>query len=861
MDKNNRPRGREKNVTGGGMGVHKRGEGLHSGGPVGKADGYAERGGQGGNDKGLAGDIIGGPVGNVLGGLVEQGLEEVIENGLSQHSANQQSGQNFAGQNFGGQQQGGMFGGGQRRRGCSPGCLIVIAIAAFLLLGGGGLIGGNLMGYDNGISDDHTLYTNYSNSGAQTGGWYSGSAMNEESINYGANNSGTYSGGNTGYLNTSVAGGARAKRTNIIGNGQDTMTIMVYMCGTDLEQKGGMATSDLQEMARANIADNVNLIVYTGGCRGWRNNVVSSRVNQIYQIKNGNLIPLVQDAGDDAMTNPNTLTGYIQWCAKNFPSSRNELILWDHGGGSISGYGYDQRHTSSGSMTLAGIDQALKNSGVTFDFIGFDACLMATMENALMLSRYGDYLIASEETEPGTGWYYTNWLNAVSQNTSVPTTEIGKIICDDFVSASAQSAGGQSTTLSVVDLAEIETTEDDFSMFAQSIGKLIQDKKYNIVSNARAGAKEFARSSGIDQVDLIHLAKNLNTPEAGALVKVLNGAVKYNRTSRTMANSYGISIYFPYDNVRNVDSVVRTYKQIGMDEDYTRCIQEFAGLEVGGQSLAGGTGNPLGSLLGPGGGGAADSDMISEILGSLMGGSASGISGLDASNSGFLTESARVIEENKKFLEDNRFDPEDLEWKQNKEGQTVLKLRENQWDMIGSVELNMFYDDGEGYIDLGLDNIYDFDDDGNLVASDDNTWLAINGQPVAYYFLDETEDGDSYTIRGRVPAKLNGERVDLMLVFDNENPYGYILGARTDYDESETGTEAKGLTALNPGDTLEFLCDYYSYDGTYTDSYYLGEPMTVTENMQISNVDVGGETKRTYRLTDIYNQHYWTPEY
>ena len=36
--------------------------------------------------------------------------------------------------------------------------------------------------------------------------------------------------------------------------------------------------------------------------------------------------------------------------------------------------------------------------------------------------------------------------------------------------------------------------------------------------------------------------------------------------------------------------------------------------------------------------------------------------------------------------------------------------------------------------------------------------------------------------------------------------------------------------------------------------------MTVTENMEISNVDVGeGKVKATYRFTDIYNQAYWTP--
>ena len=129
------------------------------------------------------------------------------------------------------------------------------------------------------------------------------------------------------------------------------------------------------------------------------------------------------------MTDPKTLTEFIQYCKKNFPANRNDLILWDHGGGSISGYGYDEIHKKSGSMTLAGIHTALENAKTSFDFIGFDACLMATAENALMLNPYADYLIASEETEPGVGWYYTNWLSELGKNTSMPTIEIGKKNC------------------------------------------------------------------------------------------------------------------------------------------------------------------------------------------------------------------------------------------------------------------------------------------------------------------------------------------------------------------------------------------------------------------------------------------------
>ena len=86
-----------------------------------------------------------------------------------------------------------------------------------------------------------------------------------------------------------LTGQARVKRVAPKGNGQDTVTVMIYMCGTDLESKYGMGTSDLGEMVKANISDKVNVIVETGGCKAWKNNIVSSSVNQIYQVQKGGL--------------------------------------------------------------------------------------------------------------------------------------------------------------------------------------------------------------------------------------------------------------------------------------------------------------------------------------------------------------------------------------------------------------------------------------------------------------------------------------------------------------------------------------------------------------------------------------------
>lgn len=738
----------------------------------------------------------------------------------------------------------------------SPLAIIIMLVVA-LLGGGGGLT--SLLGGDS-VGSSSSSGSNSVTTGGQ-------SVVESIFGGYSTGSTGWELESNTGRLNTKVASAARDKRTEILGGGKDVVTIMVYMCGTDLESRSGMGTSDLQEMLAADVGDNVNLIVYTGGCNGWKNNVVSSSTNQIYQVKDGKMLLLEKDAGEVSMTDPNTLTGFIKWCAKNYPANRNQLIFWDHGGGSISGYGYDEKFKTSGSMNLAEINQALKKAGVTFDFVGFDACLMATLETALMLTPYADYLIASEETEPGVGWYYTDWLTALSKDTAMETIEIGKNIVDDFVDTCAVKCRGQKTTLSVVDLAELEkTVPAELKAFSKSASELIANDEYKVVSDARYNTREFAQSSAIDQVDLVHLAENIGTEEAKELAEALLSTVKYNRTSSNMTNAYGLSIYFPYKKVSSVDQVVDTYEAIGMDEEYARCIQEFASLEVGGQTTTGGSSSPLpslmGSLLGGSLGSTDSSEMITELLGTLLSGQLQNIVGLDKSNTGFLEQRAMDDEAMAEYLAENRFDAAALVWNEGTDGRRILKLSEEQWSLVHSLELNMFYDDGEGFIDLGYDNVFEFDAEGNLMGDTDRTWIAINSQPVPYYYLDTVENGEEYTITGRVPALLNGDRVNLILVFDNENPYGYIAGARTDYVEGETETIAKGMSELQVGDTLDFVCDYYSYSGEFLDSYYLGEQMVVTEDMMISNVDVGdGAVKVTYRFTDIYNQQYWTPAF
>ena len=796
MAPDNRPRGREKKIVEGQGSVYKRGSGLDN-----KPSGAAP-------------------------------------SGTSGPSSNRPSG---------GMRAGGGFGMGK---------IILIVIVIIVLFAGKGLFGG--------YTDDEGAggYTQNQNNDTSQGG-STGSAQSQT----GAGMSDIFStllGGyttsqseydtyeaqmpsqSTAVLDTSVAAGARQKYTSIVGQGADMVTIMVYLCGTDLESRSGMGTADLQEMASATISDNVRLIVYTGGCKNWKNNLVSSSVNQIYQVKGGGVKLLEADMGKASMSDPTTLTTFIKYCNENFPANRNELILWDHGSGSLSGYAYDEKFPQSGSMSLAGIKKAIADSGVKFDFVGFDACLMATVETALMLSDYSDYMIASEETEPGVGWYYTNWLTKLSADTSMPTIEIGKNIIDDFVDVCAKKCPGQKATLSVTDLAEISATvPDKLNRFSTSTSELISDVNgFVTVSDARNHAKEFAQSSKIDQVDLIHFAKLLNTPQSNELADVLASCVKYNRTERNISNANGLSVYFPCKKASKAGSMAKTYEQIGMDSAYSDCIRAFAANEQGGQAGNDGMGSPLGSLFGSmygsdyaGSSGQAYGD-YSDALGGLMSQLLMGRGNTPGS-----------------------IDPEVLKPVENSRGQKVFRLSSNEWKNVAMVDMNVFVDDGEGFIDLGLDNPLKYDEEDNLIADFDNTWMSINGHTVAYYHTDTEDDGSKYSINGYVPVFLNGQRAELLLAFTDEFPDGKITGARYVYEDGTTDTVAKNTIALSAGDKLEFICRYYDYNGNYKDTFYLGEPLILdSEDIEIGNMDIGNaKAKVTYLFTDMYQQQYWSP--
>ena len=731
---------------------------------------------------------------------------------------------------------------GPQRSGGGGGCgtliigLVVVIVVA--VMGIGSLFGDS---DDNGSSGSE--YTEYD----------SDSDYDSDSSSYSSD--GWELGSNSGKLITDVSSEARPKRTKIKGDGSDTMTIMLYLCGTDLESRSKCATTDLQEMLAADLSDNINILVYTGGCKGWQNNVISSKKNQIYKISDNQLECLEKDMGSKPMTDPDNLSTFIRYCEEEYPANRYELIMWDHGGGSLSGYGYDEKSGSDDSMDLSEIKSALEDGGVTFDFVGFDACLMATAETALMLDPFADYLIASEEIEPGVGWFYTKWLNEVSKDPGMDTVSIGKLIVDTYTAACEKDAPGQDTTLSVIDLAEFsQTVPDKLQKFAaKTRDQIDNEEEYKTVTNARGATREFAESCVIDQIDLCHFTNRLGTSEGEELREAILNTVKYNKVSRYMENSYGVSIYFPYrGSEERTEAMSGIYSEIGMGDDYGKCITSYRDYQEGGQYAALSNGADLFSF------GAA---VLTELCRSMPGQAASSAKlGTMVTSSEISDAIGSLSQSSADYIANNQIDPSHFQW--TKDG--ALPLTDEDWELITeAVVCLMVEDDGEWLV-MGEDTpdiAFNYNDDGYLVQSKVKSWLTINNDAVAYYQTSYHEDENGVTAEGRIPCTLNDEYGYLIVSFTPDNQQGSIVGFRREYRAGETDTVSKMDAVPKDGDVIQLLCDGYDSKGNFTDVYKINDPIKVKgkDSLTLVNAELSGVI--TYKFTDIYGNVYYTRPY
>lgn len=369
-------------------------------------------------------------------------------------------------------------------------------------------------------------------------------------------------------------------KDKIFNSSNGKRTIMVYMIGSDIESKYHGATKDISEMRDSGVDfDKVNVLLYTGGATKWHSYDIPNDKHAIFRVTSEGLEKLAEYDNSNDMTNPENLSYFLKYGYDNYKADYYSLILWDHGGGPIYGYGSDEYH-SYDSLTMDKIKKGLKDSPFgpenKLDFIGFDACLMGSIEVAHSLVDYTDYMIASEESEPGNGWDYS-FLGDVTGSTD--TLDIAKSVVDHYDSYYAKYKYITGVTLSVLRLNKLDNVELYLNkLFVNLDGNL--DLDYSSISRSRSYSKSFGRDSGeyyydlVDLVDFISRLPSKYNEDVSNLNNAINDFVVYNKTD--LKESNGISIYFPYEYKQHLSEIMKIYNSFGFAKDYYNFISNFS---------------------------------------------------------------------------------------------------------------------------------------------------------------------------------------------------------------------------------------------------------------------------------------------
>ena len=658
-------------------------------------------------------------------------------------------------------------------------------------------------------------------------------------------------------------------RTNMTGAAESDepgWTIMVYLCGSDLESNGGMATMNLEEMCSAVIPEDVNVLVETGGSSAWSWDGVDTGVLGRYQVIDGNLEE-VETVASASMGESSTLTDFIEWGVSNYPSPHYGLVLWDHGGGNADGVCYDELYDGD-NLKLSELGNALYDAGTPLDFIGFDACLMASLETTKAIGNAGFYMVASEETEPGYGWDYETILNALGENPSMHGDELGQIVCDAFLEKCSGMGCDDEATLSVIDLSMAWTLNSAFDEYTSGMALTIEDAgALNDVVSQASQTESYGGNTDnegycnmVDIADLVSNTQDYVQTDGSGLLSAIDQAVLYTANGPARGNSHGISVFYPIgpsdeelaaymetsDNIpyrQYIAAVTDTYDTVDWNEEW----------DEGGDSAEG-------SDYAEDSGYADDSGYVED--GSDYDDSEN-YDDSDYYDDGDYYDGDRSWTKTKtqlKSLQPVTGKDFDVKFEQTSGDDGYLHLSiTSGLEAVTSVRFLLWYmteesEDGSGseFIYLGMDNNINGDmETGSFTDNFFNQWMTIGGEYVTSELIEEGENYNLYSI----PAEVNGVETNLRVIYDYSTESYRMLGRYDGVEESGSMT-SRGIMPLKEGDQITFMLPAWAEDSE-EDIWYYTDAVTWSDDVDIVDEDMGdGTYMYMFEIVDMFGREY-----
>ena len=590
--------------------------------------------------------------------------------------------------------------------------------------------------------------------------------------------------------------------------------IYLYMCGSDLESEAGAATDDLVEMLNAELPAGVTVVVETGGASEWQNETVDPDYLERYVI-GGENFDCVDQQPLASMGESETFADFLSFCTEQYPAEKEAVILWNHGGGSIEGVAFDELFDYD-ALTLAEMKEAFASvfgeqpGEIPLEMVGFDACLMATVETANVLEGYAGYMVASEEQEPGCGWDYASFLHSLGEDTGISGDRLGELICDSFLEGCKAYGDYLDCTLSVVDVTAAGALVEAYdAMGTEALLYACEDASY--FSKFGRGAKR-AENYGINtdsagysgMVDLGDLAEHnreLIPDSYEDVVSALDDCVVYTVNGSYKTGASGLSCYYALDgNAEDLESftgvcasdsfsVYYDYMLTGeLEEEYQEYVSEVLGYE--------------GTYVQP--------DTLSAV--------------------GAEEEDLPLI------IDEN--------------GCAVLELDGRLTDALSDICFELYLYDEEDLIYLGTDNDMEADWENGIFRDNfRGVWGCLDG---CLCHMEVSYTCDDYTFYS-IPILLNGEKCNLKVIYDYNDEEYHILGAGQGIDDN--GMAGRNTVQLKPGDRVTILHYGSSVDDYSSTEEVETEELTVTEDTAFTEEQlVNGRFMLFFRLEDVQGQ-------
>jgi hypothetical protein len=344
-------------------------------------------------------------------------------------------------------------------------------------------------------------------------------------------------------------------------------TVLFYIAAdNNLES---YALADFNEMEFTGSTPGVNVVVQIDRADGYdASNGNWTGARRYFVTQDTSLTKIgsqeLDDIGETNTGDPATLVDFATWAINAYPADRYALILWDHGG-SWLGVANDNSADGDG-LTLPELDSALsqivQTTGIgQFEMIGFDACLMGSLEVYSAIAPYARYGVGSADLIPGNGWDYVGMLDALAADPTIQGDALGRAIVDSFMTYYTEVT----TQYKVFNLALVDLTQT--GAVVQSLDQLagtVQDAPLTALAPlvlARSQTRLFGAFDDPRFVDtwaaadlLGFLDRLAQDTSGGALLSAAQnayeagaGMIVYYRgsTDPALVKPGGVSIYFP----------------------------------------------------------------------------------------------------------------------------------------------------------------------------------------------------------------------------------------------------------------------------------------------------------------------------